>query len=152
MDYEALKRMPANERKDTLEGLMLSVEETHYTKPLTAEEIAEQRINLTAALVEKALIEDSFRIEKEKHKLKIAPIAAAAKTALDAVRVGAVSATGKVYKIPNYDEKTVSLVDEFGNFLQSRPMLPTERQLTISHNNVREERFSSSIATESKAS
>ena len=138
MDYEALKNMPHSERKDTLEGLMLSVEETNYMKPLTQEEIEQQRINLTAALVEKALIEDSFRIEKEKHKLKIAPIAAAAKTALDAVRVGSISMTGKVYKLPDYTNKTVDMVDEFGNFLSTRPMLPTERQIPITHDQARE--------------
>lgn len=152
MDYEALKKMPPKERKDTLEGIMLSVEETNYMKPLTPSEIEEQRITLTGALVEKALLEESFNIEKAKHKIKLAPIQAVVKNALDAVRIGSVSMAGKVYKVPNYEDKTVALVDEFGNFLQSRPMLPTERQLVITHNIVREERTSSSISMESKAS
>ncbi len=138
MDYEALKKMPHSERKDTLEGLMLNVEETNYMKPLTQDEIEQQRINLTAALIEKALIEDSFRIEKEKHKLKIAPIAAAAKAALDAVRVGSIAMMGKVYNIPDYDNKVVVMVDEFGNFLASRPMKPTERQIPLTHDQARE--------------
>jgi hypothetical protein len=134
MDYEALKRMPVHERKDTLESIMAGVEETNYMMPLSPGQIDEQRQTLTGALIEKEMIEEDLKQEKERFKLKLVPIQAIIKTALSAVRVGQIPAMGKIYRVPDYERKTMSLIDEHGNHLMTRPMLPNEHQLHINHN------------------
>ena len=147
MDYTKLHLMNPDELRTLLEGESCGVEETSYHKPLNDTELADKRQEFTQAAIEKAMIDDEFKIEKDKYKEKLAPIQSRLTEALDAVKTRGVMTKGKCHKLPDYDNRLIYIVDDEGHFISSRMMKPEERQLLISHN-TRTERTTFSTSEE----
>lgn len=131
MDIYRLKDLSEEERQGVLQGEALTIEEHGYMKPLTNEEISLKKDDLANAAILKAIIEDELAEIKASYKDKIEPLRETISEAIDAIKNKAVEVHGKVYKLADFDNQMIHVVDPFGNVLSSRRMLPEERQFRI---------------------
>lgn len=133
MDIYKLKDLSAEERQTVLLGEAVSGEDQSYLMPLSTEELHIRREEMANASILLAEYAAEFKEVKDQYKSKITPIAQKRDEALEAIRLKAISVTGKVYLIADHDNKMMHSVTEDGSVLGSRPMLPQERQFRIQH-------------------
>lgn len=131
MDVYKLKDLAEDDRKLVLESEALSVEELGYTKRLSEEELQIKREDLANAAIKKAMIEDEFAEIKAQFKDRLEPVNITLKESIEAVKNRSVSIMGKVYKLADYENQMIHVVDPVGNVISSRRMLPEERQFRI---------------------
>lgn len=131
MELEKLKTMSAEDRKAVLESEAIAMEEGKYTKPLTHEEIAFYKDELATNSINQAIILDEFAEIKAEYKDKLEPIKKNISESLHAIKFSAIECDGKLYKMADFDTRMIHKVDELGNVVHSRPMLPEERQFRI---------------------
>lgn len=131
MDVYRLKDLSEEERQSVLQGEALTVEEQAYMKPLTPEELAIKKDDLATAAILKAVIEDELAEIKSQYKEKLEPLREKVSEAIEAIKNKAVEVKGHVYKLPDYENQMIHIVDSLGQVLSSRRMLPEERQFRI---------------------
>lgn len=134
MDIYKLKDLPPAELASVIDSESIGTEEASYMKPLTAEELAEYRHEFTQAAIEKAELEDEFKIEKEKHKRKLEPVQHRLSESLKVVKQRGIWEKGLCHLIADYDNKLVHVIDSQGNHINTRMMKPEERQFRITPN------------------
>jgi hypothetical protein len=128
MDIDRLKSLSTEDRKAVLESEAIAVEEGKYTKPLTESEILYFKDQLAEQSINQAIILDEFKKVKESYKDRLEPIAKDISSAIQAIKFKAVEQCGRLYKMADYESKMIHKVDELGNVIHSRQMLPEERQ------------------------
>lgn len=133
MDIHKIKDLPADELRTLLEGENCGMEDTRYMKPLTSEQLAEWHQKFTQLAIEKATIEDEYETVKDGFKARLKPIQHDTSYALTVIKQRGEYIAGKCYKIPDYDNKMIHIIDADGMVINSRMMKPEERQFTISH-------------------
>lgn len=133
MNIERLKTLSQADRKAVLETEATEIKEGKYTKPLTAEELAFYKDQLSERSIQQSEILDELSELKKSFKTRLEPIAADIKKALQAVKFKAIQAEGKLFHLPDYDEQMIHTVDELGNIINSRRMMPEERQFRITN-------------------
>jgi len=133
MDIYDLKNLPEEDRKSVLESESIAIEEHAYMKPLTPDELAIQKDNLAQDSIMKAMIEDEFAEIKSEYKDKLDPLKNSIHDTIEAIKNKAVEVKGKVYKMPDFDNRMIHVVDPLGNVLSSRRMLPEENQRRMSY-------------------
>jgi hypothetical protein len=131
MDIEKLKTMSAEDRKLVLESEAIAVEEGKYEKPLAPEELSFFKDEVAENSIKQAVILDELSDIKKKFKADLEPIAINIKTALRNIKHKSMEKDGRLYKIADFDDQMIHKVDEFGNVISSRKMLPEERQFRI---------------------
>jgi hypothetical protein len=134
MNVHQIKNMTPEERFVTLEGENFAVQEQSYMKPLTDQELAEKRAELSQALIEISVIEDEFKTVKDQFKARLEPLKDQKTETLQAVKSRGILTKGKVYLMPDHENRVMHIVTGEGLVLDSRMMRPEERQLTIQHN------------------
>lgn len=134
MEVYRLKELSEQDRQSVLQGEALSIEEQAYMKPLTPEELSIKKDDLASAAILKAVIEDELAEVKKSYKDKIEPLRQQVSECIDAIKNKAVEIKGNVYKLADYDNQMIHIVDPLGNVLSSRRMLPEERQFRITPN------------------
>lgn len=131
MEIYTLKDKSEEDRMGVLEGENIAVEEQAYMKPLTPEELAIKKDDLANAAILKAVIEEELSQVKAQYKDKIEPLRLIVQESIEAIKNKAVEVKGKVYKMADYENQMIHIVDPLGNVLSSRRMLPEERQFRI---------------------
>jgi hypothetical protein len=132
MDVTRLKDLPEDDRKSVLEGEAIKVEDhQQYTRPLTEDEILFYKDELSQNSIQQAIMQDEFQKQKDAFKEQITPIRKAISTALEAIRFKAITCEGKLYKLADFEKQIIHIVDEHGNVVNTRIMLPEERQFRI---------------------
>lgn len=131
MDVYRLKDLSVADRQSVLQGEALGVEDMAYSRPLNDEELAIQKDALSQATIKKAVAEDELKVIKGEFKERIEPLQKTIKEAITAIRTKTLPMTGKVYKLPDFENQMIHIVDDLGNVIQSRRMLPEERQLRL---------------------
>lgn len=132
MDIEYLKSLPAKERIDLLKADAIEIlEKIRYTKPLTAEEIAFQKSELTENSIKQSEILEEKKNVNAVFKDRLKPIQESISQSLKAVKYKAIDVEGDIYKLADFDQQMIHTVDADGNLINSRPMLPQERQFRI---------------------
>lgn len=131
MDIYKLKDLSEEDRQSVLQGESIAIEEHGYMKPLSTEELAIKKDELANAAILKAIIEDELAEIKAQYKDKIEPLRITVGECIDAIKNKAVEVHGKVYKLADYENQMIHVVDPLGNVLNSRRMLPEERQFRI---------------------
>lgn len=133
MDIHKIKDLSADELKTLLEGENCGMEETSYMKPLTIEELADRKAAFTQLAIDKAEIDDEYETVKEQFKSRLKPLQNQISMTLNVIKQRGEWTTGKCYKIPDYDNKMIHIVNGDGMVINSRMMKPEERQFHISH-------------------
>ena len=132
MDFEYIQKLPPDQRKELLAGDALEIlENAKYTKPLTPEEVVFWRGELS----DQSVLQSEILQEKKEviasYSTRLRPISEKIGMALKAVKYKAIDCEGTLYKIADFDQKMVHTLDEHGNLVNSRQMLPAERQFRI---------------------
>ena len=130
MDIYKLKDLPPSERLLVLDEAT-KIEEGRYFQPLTEVEMDFYRRQLADSSITKSQIEHEFNLVKEEYKEQIKPHSQKISEAIEAIKTKQVEKNGRLYILSDFDEKVIHKVDINGNVIQSRPMLPEERQLTM---------------------
>jgi hypothetical protein len=130
-NIERLKTLSAEDRKSVLEAEAIAVEEGKYEKPLTPDELAIQKDTLAELSINQAIILDEFAEVKQEFKSKLEPIKEEISTALRAIKYKSIQVEGRLYKMADFDDQMIHKVDELGNVIHSRKMLPEERQFRL---------------------
>jgi CRISPR/Cas system-associated protein Cas5 (RAMP superfamily) len=131
MDIYQIKNFSDEERQTLLVGESVKVEEQAYMKALSEEELQIRRERIVQVSLLKAVVEDEFQTVKDEFKMKLDPLKEEFSQLLDELRVKMVEVTGKVYTLPDHENQMMHFIDERGNVLSSRRMLPEERQYRI---------------------
>jgi len=131
MNIYGIKDLPVDELETLLRGEHIGKEEMAYNRPLSEEELVVRKDELSKNTILLDVINDELKETKRQFKDKMEPIAAKIKEDLKAIRNKSVEVRGQVYKLPDYENKMIHMVDEKGHVITSRKMLATERQFTI---------------------
>jgi hypothetical protein len=136
MDVYHIKNLTPEERQTLLIGESVRSEEQAYMKALTEEELQIRRERIVQVSLLKAVVEDEFQQVKDEFKMKLDPLKDEFSQLLDELRVKMVEVTGKVYTLPDHENRMMHFVDESGNVLSSRRMLPEETQYRMPFNSL----------------
>jgi hypothetical protein len=131
MDIERLKNLSAEDRKAVLESEAIAVEDGKYEKPLTPDEILFHKDELATHSINQAIILDEFADIKDEFKERMKPIKEKISFAISAIKYKSVQQEGRLYKLADFEDQMIHKVDELGNVITSRKMLPEERQFRI---------------------
>jgi hypothetical protein len=131
MEIDRLRTMSAEDRKLVLESEAIAVEEGKYEKPLSPEELAFFKDEVADKSIAQAIILDELADIKKNYKAKLEPLAITIKTALRNIKHKSMEQDGRLYKVADFEDQMIHKVDELGNVISSRKMLPEERQFRI---------------------
>lgn len=131
MEIERLKTLSAEDRKLVLQSEALQITEGKYVKPLGPEELAFYKDQLAEKSILQATILDELKEVKADFKARLEPVANDISKALSAVKFKQIECDGTLYKMADFDNKLIHQVDDLGNVITTRQMLPEERQFRI---------------------
>lgn len=131
MDIFKLKDLPASERLTIIEGENTGIEEGQYVKPLTDDETRIMQSEAVQIMIKKSLLENEFKEVKQSYKDQIDPLSDQIGEFVENMKTRSRLISGKLYKIPDYENKAMHFVDIDGNVINSRMMKPEERQFHI---------------------
>lgn len=125
------------EKRDNLESAAFDVEMQNYHKPLTDEEAAKYKHDLTQAAIKKAALEEEFKSVAKGYKEKIKPVAEKFAEYLSIVKHNGIPTEGKIYLIADHAAGMMGSYDEAGTLLSMRRLLPEERQENLFAHNLK---------------
>lgn len=134
MKKELLKEfssMTAKEIKDTLEGMCEKGEEMQITRQLLPAEKVQLQQELADKCINKGLLDNQFEKVKQQHKTDTAPLKLRISEVVDQLTTNSFQLEGMVYSVADQESAEMLSFDETGSYLQSRPLLPEERQRSI---------------------
>lgn len=131
MNIEHLKNLTNEDRKSVLESEAIAVEEGKYEKPLTPDELLFYKDELAVYSINQAVIMDEFAEIKKDFKDRLEPIKEKISESIQAIKYKSIQKEGRLYKLADFDDQMIHKVDELGNIIHSRKMLPEERQFRI---------------------
>lgn len=131
MNIEHLKNLTNEDRKSVLESEAIAVEEGKYEKPLTPDELLFYKDELAVHSINQAVIMDEFAEIKKDFKDRLEPIKEKISESIQAIKYKSIQKEGRLYKLADFDDQMIHKVDELGNIIHSRKMLPEERQFRI---------------------
>lgn len=128
MDIYKLKTLPEADRMLVLSSEAIEVEKGTYMRPLSDDELREFKDDLAKTSIDQAVLLDELGDIKSNFKLKLDPLKFRISECIEAIKTQSLQVTGDQYKLPDYDNKMIHIVDQDGNVILSRPMYPKERQ------------------------
>jgi len=131
MNIYELKKMNEQERKDFFESYSIETKEQTYMRPLQKDELDIKHDELAQAAMKKSILEEELKEIKKEHKAMIDPVIKEFSDRLREIKQRAVEVTGPAHKVPDYDNQMIHFIAIDGTVINSRPMLPEERQFTI---------------------
>lgn len=131
MDIYQLKKLTAEERAVILEGESSTSEEQTYSIPMNDEELTVAKDDLAQASLQKAYLDEEIRQAKEAFKARMEPLSEKISEAIGQLKTRAREVHGRVWSIPDFENKMMHSVDGLGNVLNSRPLKPEERQYRL---------------------
>lgn len=131
MDIDRLKSLSELDRKAVLESEALAIEEGKYQKPLSKDEVLYYKDELAENSINQAIILDELSQVKDTYKERLRPLKERISECLSAIKTKSIEQEGRLYKLADFDDQMIHKVDELGNVIHSRKMLPEERQFRI---------------------
>jgi len=131
MNIYELKKLSEQDRKDFFEMYSTEAKDQTYMRPLLKDELDIKHDELAQAAMKKAMLEEELKEIKKEHKAQIDPVIKEFSERLREIKLRAVEVTGPAHKIPDYDNQMIHYIAIDGTVINSRPMLPEERQFTI---------------------
>lgn len=128
MDIEKLKDLSPVDRKHVLDSEAFKTEEGKYEKPLTPDELAYAKDQVSELSITYDQLEDELKEVKKDFKAKMEPVKTERRLHLRNIKHRSQEKLGKLYLLQDWDTNMVHKVDQDGNVIHSRKMLPEERQ------------------------
>jgi len=126
--------MSPKDIKDNLEGICYGKEEGNYTRRLSEDEIVVAKSNLAETSITIDKIEEEKKEAVAEFKKKLEPHTTKKKDLLDAIKFRTIRKEGVLYLLEDPENNLMHKVDDRGIVVESRPMLPEERQRVIKLN------------------
>ena len=105
--------------------------EEKYMKPLSDDEVAAHRANVTESYIKIQSINEQIKEYSDLKKAERKPYEEDLKTSAYAVKTGQVEVRGDLYMIDDQENRMMCFYDETGRMVNSRPLLPEERQTSF---------------------
>lgn len=135
MTTEFLKNKSKSERINILSANAQQRIPFDYLKPLTEDQLNEFKEAYFASMSALDSAKKKLDHAKEVFKIESAIPAADAKTAYDIIKEKAISIQEEVYLIPNYETLMIDYVNDQGEVVFNRRMLPGEKQIMMKVSN-----------------
>lgn len=129
MNIYELKNLPNADRMLVLSSEAIEVEKGTYMRPLSDDELREYKDSLAKTSIDQAVLLDELAEIRSEYKGKLKPLHEKISECIDAIKNQAIQVTGEQYKIPDYENQMVHIVDQEGNVILSRQMYGKERQM-----------------------
>jgi hypothetical protein len=129
-DLEKLKGLESHEIESVLSGEAVVVEVMSYARPLTRDEIATFKDDLTQICIRRAQYEKELEDVKSDYKLKLDPLKKLLSSTIEALKNETIQVDDDVYQIPDYESGVMLYVDNSGYLINQRPLLDSERKPT----------------------
>jgi hypothetical protein len=117
--------------KDNLLAMCYGSKTEVYQKPLTEEEVTKLEKEFIQNNVKFAKLTDDFNKVKDDFKNKMKPVEALMKEEIKILKTKSIETEGTVYEIDDQENRMMSVYDDRGILLYSRPLTSGERQLHI---------------------
>lgn len=131
MDDRILQNHTAAERSQILRDTSEGIEELTYFEEAPAEVIEHARIEVSNDMIKLGVFEDQLKEFKREHKLKTTPLKETVKTNLEIIATGGKQVTKEVFILRDDENQMLGFYSEDGKLVQSRKMLPHERQTSL---------------------
>lgn len=118
-------------KKDCLESLARTWEDSEYQRPLTQEELEADKDLLAQTMIK--LGHEDVLLQKFKTEMKgrTKPLELQKNETLQRIKTGQVEEVGPIYTIDDHETGMVGVYDQHGYLISSRRMKATERQRGI---------------------
>jgi len=127
----SFKGLSEKEIWDNLEGIADKVEEGHYTKALTPEELSEKRAALGDVSISLAKFEQKKKDFMAQLKADMAEPLSEKAELIDAIKHKSVNLEGRLWLVSDQEEGLMYKFDHNGLCVDVRALLPTERQRNV---------------------
>jgi hypothetical protein len=119
------------DRLDNLRSLAYSEDRMTFQKPLTPEQIDFEKERLSQAMIK--LNAETERLDNFKQEIKaiVKPLELIRNESLEKIKNKAVQISGSVFLVDDQEAGMMGTYDDEGILIQSRRLLPEERQLHI---------------------
>lgn len=128
--------MTAAEIKDQLESMCESAEDMTIRRELGEEERIKFQMELSNNAVKRAILEDAFEKIKQEYKTNDNPLKLRNGEIIKTLRTNTVEEDGLVYNVANHEEGRMEMYSEHGHLVNTRPLMPEERQRNLSADSV----------------
>lgn len=123
--------MPSAERKEFLENNATTISEGQYFRKFDEEDLNQSREDYTSKSIELKRLEDEFKQVKDDYKRKIKALSIQQAEIMTGIMQSGEWLDGKQYGFDDQVRGVMEYYDEQGQFINSRRLMPNERQLTI---------------------
>lgn len=128
---ESILNEPEGAREELLRSHAMSTEELVYSRTLSNEELAKLKDDYIQDNIKFAGFKKQLDEIKEDYKNKMRPLDMLAKERIAQLSTKKVDEEGEVFLIDDQEEKTMYTVTKEGEILSIRPLLQSERQMSI---------------------
>ncbi len=123
--------LSARERRDNLQAMAHSIEETSYYVELTQDELDVRREKLTDNFIKISDIDAKLKQSSDLLKAEKKPLVEENAGLLQTIKSRSEEKQGVLYHVDNQEEGMMYSYDEEGNLVQSRRLRPDEKQSSI---------------------
>lgn len=120
--------LSAKERLSIMQSNAVKIDEGDYMKPLTAEEKQMRTTQLVDNCTKLGDLEEQKKNAMEVFKVQIDPLKKQNVTLLLEIRTNLTKVAGQIFYLPNYEDSTMELFNELGEFISSRALRPDEKR------------------------
>ena len=128
MTKQFMPELSDRERMLILQQNADKIEQTTYQKPLSEEELAIRKDQLTENSIKLGDLEEEKAETVARFKESIDPLKAANKQLLFELRMKQAKVDGTLYHMANHDEGMMETYDDQGELVSTRRLRPDERQ------------------------
>lgn len=123
--------MPAKERKDNLQAMAHSIENTSYYVNLTQDELDVRREKLTDNFIKISDLDTELKSVTKRLKSEQKPLIEENTDLLHNIKTKTEQKSGVLYHVDDQEDGTMYSYDEEGTLITSRRLRPDERQCSI---------------------
>jgi hypothetical protein len=133
MDNKAIyQELPPADRKMQLAADAAKVRENaHFFKELSQEEIDVKNQQISGNSIKVFKLRDELKDIKSSFKDRIDPLEEETKSLCQQVDTGMEEIVGTLYDFPDYETNMMNIYNEHGELIQSRRLLPEEKQARL---------------------
>lgn len=123
--------MPAKDRRDNLQAMAHSIENTSYYVDLTQDELDVRREQLTDNFIKVAELEAELKRTTKLLKAEQKPLVEENASLMQAIKTKSEEKSGVLYHVDNQEEGMMHSYDQDGYLVSSRRLRPDEKQSSI---------------------
>ena len=131
MDKVLFAEYSAQERKNMLSDNADSMEEVGYMKPFSSDEMETMKDRLSKVVIDINDIEEEKKTANDEFKLRKKPLETEKQTLLENIKNKSEYVVEDCYKFIDHEEGMVGMYNSEGQLIESRPIRPDERQITM---------------------